>query len=583
MPATIATRPAAAPGRRRERPARTVLQIARAEGRRLLRHPIVVVGLLLAVVTPWDLLHELAPVMVRDTVLLTGTGTLIAVSTLLAAHLATTRPQRDGTEDLYEASPTQVAARTGGLLLACLWPAAAALAYGLAGVGYLYWTGGIGHPNPFDVLAIPAATATAGVAGVALGRWLPSRIAATLSAVVLVTLQAALLFPWFHGGPHLVRLMVHSDWGMSVAPELVPRAPGIHLVYVLGVAGLIAGTAFLRHGGRPGGRALVAAGLAVAVLSGGWLARPLPDEQVHELVSLVIDPSDSLECGTRGNVDYCVLPRYTPWIPRWHDTVGGVLAAAPETRSAEHLRVKMSLEDGADNLHEIVNLGPDQVSRLWAAEPSRNPAPIRVGTTLGGYTGNMETYALALNVSSLVLQIGKPVVVQLPDPDADNPVPPEEVDSHIRCTTAGQAREVVALYLAAHASPDAERGFRHHLVEQPYGLDDESADPKLWRDRLNLQPRFVDSARNRHETQDASWSLAGATLAAQLLDRPASEVLRRLHREWEHWTDPSTSREELVRRFDLQPPPAIERVAAQAGVDISGLDRDTTEGAEPCP
>lgn len=561
--------------------------VARTEGRRLAAHPLTFGGLFLMVVLGYVTTREVLPVLLRETVLLTATATPLSVTTFLAAHLATARPDRDGTQSLFDAYPLKPAIRTGGLLLACLWPATLGLVTALAGVAYLYAVGGIGVPNVFDLLAIPAAIATAGVGGVALGRWIPSRAAAPLAAIGMIAVQL-----WLSGnvvgsgGGHRSRLMLHGDWGAStwMAPELLPRAPEVHLAYVAGIAATLAGIALLHHRSWLLGTGLAVAGVLVTVVTAEALLRPIGTEQADALFRLATDPGASLVCETRDQVEYCVLPRYTPWIDRWHDTISGVVAAYPDAELPARLQVQMRVE----NVHGLERIIPTYATQLWerqAESAGLDPDVIYVSTDQKrGTVGDVQLYTLAVTVNKVVLDIGGLVSVDNPDSDqpydpafSDGP-PPEALE--VQCTTAGQAREIVALYLAGQASPSAERGLRHLLADRPYGFVPWAGGGMAWADRLHLHPQV------NIEERTTAWSLAGATHAEELLDRPDEQVIGQVHGRWQQWTDPSTTRQQLLHEFDLEPLPTIEEAAEQEGIELSDAtvrDAATVPGRPSAP
>ncbi len=541
--------------------------IARAEGRRLARHPLTVAGLLLSVVLTYLSTRHVLPVLVRDTVLLTATAAPLAVTTFVAAHLATTRPSRDHTDTLFGAYPLKPQVRTLGLLIACLWPAAVGLLLATAGVLYLYAVGGIGWPNLFDVLAVPAAVTAAGVIGVAVGRWIPSPIAAALGAVMLVATHLVLAGNTIigAGGSHLSRLMLTGDWGagLSVAPELLPRAPGVHLAYVAGVVATFAGTAVARHRPRLLAAGLAVTGVAVVGATAHVLLQPVTGERADELFELMTDPSDSLACETRDAVEYCVLPRYTPWIDRWHGTISGVFAAYPAEQQPNRLRVEMSLQNSW-SLEQVI---PSHAAQLWDNEQQnhgRNPDVIYVSTVQKrGAAGDVQDFTFAVTINKVLLDIGG--MVRVDNPDSGQPYDPAFSDGppaaelEVPCTTAGQAREVVALYLAGQASPAAERGLRHLLAERSYGFVPWASGTMAWADQLHIHPSF-DVARA------TSWSLAGATYARALLDRPDEQVLGQMQDEWHQWTDPSSSRQQLLDAFGLEALPTLEQAAEEQGM-----------------
>ena len=121
----IAERQAGATGRARDRGASTVWSLARVEGRRLLRGPAFLIGLVFSVVLI-ILSGELAWGFTSYE-LLTGIALVpLASGTLIGVYLAGTRPARHGTTELYAATPTRAEVSTWAGLVSLAWPVAVA-------------------------------------------------------------------------------------------------------------------------------------------------------------------------------------------------------------------------------------------------------------------------------------------------------------------------------------------------------------------------------------------------------------------------------------------------------------------------
>ncbi|MCA1699759.1 MAG: hypothetical protein LC790_12985 [Actinobacteria bacterium] len=125
--ATIAT-PPAAPVRPAPPPARAVRwALARVEGRRLLRHPIFLLGMALSAVTlalatgrlPFGAsdYSETPSMLAGDCFVMLGG----ALWTFVAVFLATSRERRDAAQDFYAAQPTTARLRTEATLLSLAW------------------------------------------------------------------------------------------------------------------------------------------------------------------------------------------------------------------------------------------------------------------------------------------------------------------------------------------------------------------------------------------------------------------------------------------------------------------------------
>src|SRR5262249_7635507 len=113
---------------------RLVLSLARAESRRLLRHPVLLVGLTLSVVrlaterdiSPAHVGYHWYSGSVGGTYMdLAGSALLwLALATLVSSNLAALRSRRDRTEETYDSLPADAHARTAAQLLAVACPVA---------------------------------------------------------------------------------------------------------------------------------------------------------------------------------------------------------------------------------------------------------------------------------------------------------------------------------------------------------------------------------------------------------------------------------------------------------------------------
>ena len=237
-----------------------VPNLARFEGRMLLRHPAVVVGTVSVVLmvaanvgSPWEVDAYSA---------LGGLGVAtLGPFALLASNSAWARTGRDGAAELLSTLPTPAPSRIAGLLwsgtsavaLAAMATAAIAVAFRLGDVEMTRW------PTAAELAQGPLAVGCAGILGVVLARWLPWRGAAAAAAVAVVVWQ----LPGSWSGP-LVTGVVADDEGRIVGTSA--GSVEWHLVWLLGWAGL--GVAAVRLHDRRHLLAAGAAGLLVVVVAG---------------------------------------------------------------------------------------------------------------------------------------------------------------------------------------------------------------------------------------------------------------------------------------------------------------------------
>ncbi len=140
-----------------------MLALALAEGRRWLRHPLLLGGVAGAL---WVAFQVVAtgqvPVLSRDDVEVGQALLALAAAALLVANLAGLRARRSGAEELLEALPAGTDLRAAGLLVSLAWPLALAVVLVGLDLAWLLALGAIGRPSIAELLVGPAAVALAG-------------------------------------------------------------------------------------------------------------------------------------------------------------------------------------------------------------------------------------------------------------------------------------------------------------------------------------------------------------------------------------------------------------------------------------
>jgi hypothetical protein len=146
--------------------------------------------------------------------------------------------------------------------------------------------------------------------------------------------------------------------------------------------------------------------------------------------------------------------------------------------------------------------------------------------------------------------------VDLPTTPEIRPYTPEEVDSVIEqnpestgdirarlesegpqqldCSAIGQARTVVALWLAAAALNEGEAVLQQALADRPSAVI-------FWR-------------QTPTHRSGVTIGVSDAELALELLNLPLTEVRNELENRWEAVVDPTTQTAELASWFDLSAP-----------------------------
>ncbi len=268
-----------------ERP--TVLALARVEGLRLLRHPVLLAGAALSVL--FAVTFSRASDIGGDYFLLAGPALLpLALATLVAVNLAALRSRRSDTEELYASLSARAGARTLAHLVSIAWPAA--FAAGLVAAQFLYFGAADGLvvdpdgrqeiPSIFELAQGPAAVALLGILGLALARWVPYLPVAPVLSVGLLVVEMPLTTWNIPGAKAWLAPIVNpaiategaswpcatgQDWPCTL-DRFASGSVGWHLLYLLGVATVLAALAWLRH--RGGTRLLLGLAAAGAVAAG---------------------------------------------------------------------------------------------------------------------------------------------------------------------------------------------------------------------------------------------------------------------------------------------------------------------------
>lgn len=287
---SVAERQAGATGRG----SATVWSIAQVEGWRLLRSAAFLIGLVFSVAL-FTMSGELAWGFTSYE-LLTGIALVpLASGTLIGAYLAGTRPARHGTTELYAAAPTRAEVSTWAGLVSLAWPVAVAgvvvavAALPLAVVRDLEFGDTKlpprGVPNVLELAQGPAIVLVYGTLGLLLARCVPVLAVAFIAPVVLLWLLGGLSGSTSAGsnesGDVYVQAVPRLRWlGPWVDYRLFPTEElgfvngfatgraGLHALYLVGIASVLAAVALLRHGRRRSLRIAAAAGVALAVGAG---------------------------------------------------------------------------------------------------------------------------------------------------------------------------------------------------------------------------------------------------------------------------------------------------------------------------
>jgi hypothetical protein len=286
----------------------TMLALSIAEGKRVLRHPVLLAGAALAAllsIQPW-LGGEPAQDWETQNYMtfLLGWAPLYFAA-FIAANTAALRERETTTAEMFRSSPTRYSERTLALMAAGLVPTALAAALAATQLSVIAEAGGITvgdqlvrvTPTVVEMALVPAITAAAFASGVALARTVKSRAFAAILGVVTIYALTLMfwVFGWFPGYfliPYATSLR-RLDLGENLTVDELTKTHGLgapiydagtghwsvlvrdiatvgwHNVYLTGLALLLTAYAIWRSGHDRRIRWLLLPG---AVLAAGGLA-----------------------------------------------------------------------------------------------------------------------------------------------------------------------------------------------------------------------------------------------------------------------------------------------------------------------
>jgi hypothetical protein len=283
---------------------KTILALSIAEAKRQLRYPVLLAGAALAAWLSIRLWGHGEPVQDwenQNYTIFLLTWAPLYLAAFIAANTAALRERESTTAEMFRSAPTRYSDRTLGLLAAGLVPTALAAVLAAIQLGVIAHAGGItvGNqavqltPTVVEMALVPATTAAAFACGVALARTIKSRAFGAILAgtATYVFFAGFWVFYWFPGyflapyatslhtvdlgqeltGGELTRAHMLSapkydaDWGhWSVLMRDVDLV-GWHIVYLMGLALLLAAYAVWRSGRDRRARWLLLSGAALTI------------------------------------------------------------------------------------------------------------------------------------------------------------------------------------------------------------------------------------------------------------------------------------------------------------------------------
>ena len=558
------------------------LQLARREGRRLLRSPIIWVGVLLSLVVFGFYTWHAAPVLHRDDIFTAGALLPLAAATLIVSNLAASRAARNATDELYDTTSSSPGLRTVGHLLSLGYAAAVGGAVIGAMFVYMFLDSPVGQPSAAELVTGPLIVILFGVVGIALARLNPHPALGPMAVVVAGALQYLLIQPIIGSNATNTTVENPSPWLAPWVPlsmtgqvpsELVIRPASWHLLYLGGLASLFIAFALTRSGSRKRMLPLFIVGTAAVVFGVIGQFTPVSASDRAALVALIEHPEEHQICEERHGVTYCAYPAYVGWIDRWAAPIEGALQRIPVDERPEDLTVRQNFGSYFEGPVDV----PQEVLDKAVRYRQRGAPDDGPGTTLWtgirwgrGATEGGFAIGLALAVSTEALDFPSSRREMLLTPGEskrfrETVVP--LIDRRFRakavrmskpkrreysCTSSLQARTVAAMWIAAQSTPATRSAVISSAADNPYGLTIYDVEGKRYASYvgpfLPIYPEVPPPMWDRIQFGDAEFHYA-----ARLLDRPDDEVAEVFAARWDELKDPTMLTESILDDLDLRP------------------------------
>ena len=506
------------------------VQLARFEGRQLLRNEVFIVGIFMAIaiLVVFGLVWASDNLGARNSwrywlALLPVFALPFAGMTLVAMNLASLRAKREGTEELFGSLPatatTRVVGHLGSVWLALVVQIVFVAATFASGRFLTDHFGAIDAASIGDIAVSFVLVFCAGSLAVALARWLPNPLVALAALVVLAFGGSAI---GAIGGHHwsLTRQLSiwprypDHDWAFAVRPSWW------HAAYLLSLAFVVAVVAVARQRRDRFTLLLGVGAFSLAGLTGYIQTRPMTDGDAERIAAMISDPAAHSSCRTTDGLALCAYHDYADITKVWARELTTPFAAVAPQQRADGFAVVWH-EPRLDRLDPVVRerIDIDALSTSWSADSATWN-----GVEVDGTESNLIN-RLALGLWS----------VDLPSvPAGDAP-----------CWAGGQARGIVALWVAAQGMnrDDAKR-----FVSGTWnGLADAHSDsdvPAEWTDGYI----WVSDA-----TPPVLWSATDIVAAQEMLTLDTTLVRDTLWADWQQWSDASATTEDLMTELGVVP------------------------------
>jgi hypothetical protein len=553
----------------------SVWTLARVEGSKVIRHPAFLAFLLLSMFSSLMIVGRESRVALFGIDYLAGLAFPVCAGTLIATNMAMLRARRHHTQELYEAAPMSMRARTGAHLLSSLWAAWTVT------VVFVAWV--VVMRVAFDATGLPqigafllpgALTAGAGVVGVMVARWVPS---------ALVSVPAVALIGFVEGfitgkPPSTSSVKWFAPWAPGDLNAYVwPRPHAWHLIYVVGLIGVLSATALLRDRDRR--RVWIAFGMSVALaVSAGFVQTRTPSPgQIKHMLAMFNEPASVQRCVQREVATFCTFPGLELVLDAWQVPVAGVLRAVPSSARSRALVVAQRVDPGF--WEQLPGRLKVRVRSLPLDPTGAGDGAVHTGMDSWDIDGPMGQLRLALETAQWATGMPIDPTRRVAGPDEVNPFggyddvvgrPAVGQPWESPCVARGQARAVVALWLAGQATPTTGNRLAYGIQSRDEHDDPDDGVDVLGDDANGFLPPgdtfvLIEAPDGR---PSVLWTLSDIHYALQLLRRPAAQVTSVLQANWITLTSPDTTTSKLVSLFGLTPQLPAQTTMSSAAPDV---------------
>jgi hypothetical protein len=547
--------------------ARSVVRLARIEAAQLARSFLVLGGLLAGALVVWVASYRALPVWWNAAWQIGYGQVVLSLAVLMAAHLATARARRDGLAELYASFPSSTSRRTAAHLVGVLGALPASLILIGAATGLLETRHAIGTPDFAVLLGGILLVLAAGAIGVAIGSRFPHPLAGVLGAFVW-------LVPFSQSNRFNGAIVWLYPW---VKPSQLGALPGpldgypptashdVELAGILALAGLVA--LAVTSAGR-GQRLVPSAGAAMAIFAIVAACvvqvQPIKTQALNRLVNAATATASTQSCPTTHEVRLCLYPGFSSQLASLQSPVNRVLAQlpAPPARALTISQVGLTIDDTT-----LTHGQPRQLVDRWRTQiqgPPSRPSSTAIYVNLatwqaGGRQAADDRFDLALGTAEW--SVGLPTNTG-----------GESLDASLQqCVPVNQAREAIAIWLAAHATHLPTAGIQSSTGQNSV-VPVNGIAVVAW--------IYPGEEADFLASPGPQTTGAGYLLAQAMTKLPAEQVAAVLHATWATWINPNTTDTQLAAALGIAMPTV--HLVGPRGLPITPTLRGSTPSQPVC-